>query len=100
MSERFSRQIRLHEVGVEGQRALAEARVVVRGEAASGGVALSYLQRAGVEHACLDVEARDAPPFPHQRHFRFEGARAVAEGAWQALRAVRKVLGVEPPVAQ
>lgn len=53
MSERYSRQILLKGIGAEGQRKLAEARVLVLGCGALGAAHAETLARAGVGHLKL-----------------------------------------------
>lgn len=91
--ERYSRQMRLGEVGAEGQSALARARLRV----AAGQVGLveaMYLQRAGVNRLTITSLARRSP-FPHADAFRFEASRSFAEGAWSALATIRNLIRPE-----
>lgn len=53
MSERYSRQILFKEIGAEGQRKLAEARVLIVGCGALGAAHAETLARAGVGHIKL-----------------------------------------------
>ncbi|MDO5687056.1 MAG: HesA/MoeB/ThiF family protein [Neisseria sp.] len=50
---RYSRHILLDEIGIEGQTALLQARVLVIGCGGLGAAALSYLTAAGVGHLVL-----------------------------------------------
>jgi molybdopterin/thiamine biosynthesis adenylyltransferase len=54
MSERYSRQIRLVEVGLEGQHKIASSAHVVRGEGLAARIEVRYLAGAGVKK--IEVE--------------------------------------------
>ena len=86
---RFSRQVRLADVGETGQARLCAAEPVV-GVSRGASIQKSYLSRAGVRF----VTQSDAPtpPFPHAEHFRHESCRDVAHGAWLALAQIREIL--------
>jgi hypothetical protein len=94
MSDRFTRQERLAEVGPAGQARLARARVVVRNDA-SGAVAAEYLERAG-DGSVERSAAASAPDFAHAHVFRHPAARDVGEGAWRALREMLATLERSP----
>jgi hypothetical protein len=88
----LTRQIRLAEVGVEGQARLSRATLSVRG--GDGSLAeLVYLHRAGVERVSLDSHL-PARPFTHASLFKHSGTRRLAAGAWRALAQIRTVLGL------
>lgn len=96
--ERFSRQVRLAEVGLAGQTRLAHSSLVVcQGPEAADRTAAeieeAYLQRAGVGRTV--IESTSAPPFSHAEHFRHEQCRQVATGAWRALDQIKRVLAAE-----
>ena len=89
----LTRQIRLSEVGLDGQARLTRAGLDVRGR--DGSLAeLSYLLRAGVERLTLtpDLPAR---VFAHASLFRHTAPRRLGAGAWRALTQIRSVLGLD-----
>ncbi len=113
---RHTRQVRLAEVGEEGQVRLARATVTVRGLAASGAIEARYLAGAGIgalrvreiAHAeaaraidaavrIEDAAAVGAPDpcasSPIEALGLDPAAYDVARGAWCALDAMRQVLG-------
>ncbi len=58
--ERYSRQIRLKEIGIEGQAKLRESRVLVVGAGGLGSPVLEYLVAAGVGHiGIVDYDVLD-----------------------------------------
>jgi hypothetical protein len=88
------RQIRLAEVGIEGQARLAAAALEVRGR--DGSLAeFVYLHRAGIERLALRPD-RQASPFAHAALFRHDVPRQLAAGAWRALSQIRTVLALSP----
>ena len=88
----LTRQIRLTEVGVEGQAKLSRASLEVRGT--DGSLAeLVYLHRAGVESVSLNP-AQAAPPFLHAPLFKHSSTRRMGAGAWRALSQIRNILGL------
>ena len=89
----LTRQIRLAEVGAEGQARLSRATLSVRGS--DGSLAeLVYLHRAGVERVSLDAHL-PAAPFAHASLFEHSGTRRLAAGAWRALAQIRTVIGLD-----
>ena len=88
----LTRQIRLAEVGIEGQARLAAASLEVRGR--DGSLAeFVYLHRAGVERLALRPDRR-APPFAHAPLFQHAASRRLAAGAWRALSQIRDLLAI------
>ena len=88
----LTRQIRLPEVGIEGQARLAAACLEVRGR--DGSLAeLVYLCRAGVQRVALNPD-RKPTPFVHAALFRHESSRRLAAGAWRALAQLRGILAI------
>jgi hypothetical protein len=85
-----SRQVRLPEVGEDGQRRLAGGGATI---AAGDGalMELSYLERAGVGAVRIDA-ARSPSPFRHASAFRHSGPRELGAGAWRALRGIVALL--------
>jgi len=102
-NDRYSRQLLFPGIGAEGQKKLADARVVMVGVGAIGSVAAGLLARAGVGH--LRVVDRDyVEPSNLQRQSLFDEADA-AEGIPKAVAAARKIAAfnsqivVEPEAA-
>jgi hypothetical protein len=88
----LTRQIRLAEVGLEGQARLSRATLTVRGN--DGSLAeLVYLHRAGVERLSIEPNS-PARPFAHASLFKHAGPRQLGAGAWRAIAQVRTVLGL------
>ncbi|MCI0355201.1 MAG: ThiF family adenylyltransferase [Acidobacteria bacterium] len=101
--DRYSRQVLFPGIGPEGQRRLAEARVVIVGVGAIGSVAAGLLARAGVGHLHL-VDRDYVEPSNLQRQSLFDEADA-AESLPKAVAAARKIsafnsqIGVEAETA-
>lgn len=91
--ERFSRQLRLAEVGEPGQARLCAAEPAV-GTSNAATIERSYLLRAGVRRVSEAGAPLAPPPFVHAEHFRHEHCRDVAEGAWRALGQIRAILSL------
>ncbi len=88
----LTRQMRLSEVGAEGQARLCSAALEVHG--ADGALAeLVYLQRAGVERLTV-LPNLPASRFAHAALFRHESSRRLAAGAWRALSQISHVLAI------
>lgn len=88
--DRYTRQRRLAEVGPDGQRRLADARLSLAAHESSD-IEREYLTRAGVGHLGMDAEV-PPPVFPWSGFFEFQAPLSVARGAWCALSHVRSVL--------
>ena len=88
---RFSRQVRLADVGEPGQARLCAAEPVI-GTSRGTSVQKSYLSRAGVRRV-VPTEI-PSPAFVHAEHFRHESCRDVAHGAWLALGQIREILSL------
>jgi hypothetical protein len=88
MSERFTRQERLAEVGPGGQARLREGRAFVP-SGPDAELAELYLARAGVGQV---TRAGDPAPFAHAAVFRHAAAAEVGSGAWRALRELLRLL--------
>ncbi len=90
----LTRQIRLNEVGIDGQARLSRATLCVRGR--DGSLAeFVYLHRAGIEKLSLQPNL-PAVPFEHAALFRHAGTRRLGAGAWRALGQIRSVLALSP----
>jgi hypothetical protein len=90
--ERYSRQIRLSEVGERGQERICRCVAEARGRDGAL-VELSYLERAGVEAVALSA-LLEPVPFVHGAAFRFDAPRRVGAGAWRALTTLKTALGL------
>jgi len=89
---RFTRQVRLAEVGEAGQARLIAAEARVHAGGAAGEVEARYLRGAGLSVA---GEATGAPVAAWLEELTPE-ARVVAAGAYAALTVVRAVLNGTP----
>ena len=88
----LTRQIRLAEVGIEGQARLSRATLCVGGR--DGSLAeFVYLHRAGIERLSLQPNA-PAVPFEHAGLFRHASTRRLGAGAWRALGQIRCLLAL------
>lgn len=103
LDDRYSRQILFPGIGQEGQKKLAQSRVVIVGCGATGACVSSLLARAGVGH--LRIIDRDYVEASNlQRQVLFDEADA-AESLPKAVAAARKIaafnsdIQVEPEVA-
>jgi hypothetical protein len=86
---RYARQMRLAEVGEDGQRRLAEAMAAVDGEGLKHEIATAYARRAGMGGIVAgEIDASYlAPAF-----IEHEAPRAVVAGSRAALAALRAAL--------
>jgi hypothetical protein len=91
--DRFSRQRRLPEVGEAGQRRIEASSCLVADDT-SGRIEEEYLRRAGVRVSFGGGLSR-APAPPWDGEFRSSAASDMAQGAWRALRELRRALGLE-----
>ncbi|MGO9864523.1 MAG: ThiF family adenylyltransferase [Terriglobales bacterium] len=103
INDRYSRQVLFREIGAEGQRRLAQSRVVIVGCGATGSALASLLGRAGV--GTLRIVDRDyVEPSNLQRQTLFDENDA-RESLPKAIAAARQIsrfnsqVAVEPHVA-
>jgi molybdopterin/thiamine biosynthesis adenylyltransferase/rhodanese-related sulfurtransferase len=96
--ERYSRHLRLPQVGLEGQRKLAQARVLVVGAGGLGSPAAYYLAAAGVGTLVLaDDDVVDRSNLQRQiLHTEDRIGVAKVESARIALSALNPRLAIEP----
>lgn len=88
---RFTRQIRLAEVGEVGQAKLSTAQVALQTSGFAQKVEAAYLRAAGVGIVESGQPTKlDAPSLG----IRHDAAREVATGAYAALLAMREALGI------
>jgi molybdopterin/thiamine biosynthesis adenylyltransferase/rhodanese-related sulfurtransferase len=97
-SERYSRHLRLPQVGVDGQKKLEAARVLLVGAGGLGSPAAYYLAAAGVGGLrIVDDDAVDRSNLQRQILHTDAGiGTAKVESARQALRALNPRVHVEP----
>ena len=97
-SGRYARQINLPEVGVEGQRRLAEASAFVVGAGGLGAPALHHLVASGVGRVgFIDFDIVDVSNLHRQTLYASNDVgRAKVEAAAERLRAVNPEVRVEP----
>src|SRR5271166_2349640 len=100
--DRYSRQIRFHGLGEEGQRRLLAARVTLCGCGALGTVLANALVRAGVGYLRL-IDRDFIETSNLQRQVLFDERDVVAnlpkaEAAARKLRAVNSSVSIEPVV--
>lgn len=88
---RYTRQIRLPEIGEAGQARLAAAAIAPSGAGDARAIEVTYLRLAGVG-AVRDDETAARDVDPSTLGVRDPAAREVAEGALRALAALREVL--------
>jgi molybdopterin-synthase adenylyltransferase len=101
--ERYSRQILLKQIGVEGQTRLAGSRVVVVGSGATGSIVCSLLARSGVGSIrIVDRDYVEASNLHRQSLFDESDARESVPKAIAACRQIGRfnsAIAVEPQVA-
>ena len=95
--ERYSRQIRLPQVGEEGQRRLRDARILVVGMGGLGSPVSLYLAAAGVGHMVIaDFDRVDPSNLQRQIiHQQEDIGELKAESAARSLRALNPDVAVE-----
>jgi molybdopterin/thiamine biosynthesis adenylyltransferase/rhodanese-related sulfurtransferase len=97
-SERYSRHLRLPQVGVAGQQRLEAARILLVGAGGLGSPAAYYLAAAGIGHLrIVDDDVVDRSNLQRQiLHTEAGIGTAKVESARQALRALNPRVHVEP----
>lgn len=88
-SELYDRQVRLREVGREGQTRIERSHALIAARPGAA-VELAYLLRAGVPRA--EITSGPGAAFPHADSFLFSGPRSVADGAQAALEKLLRSL--------
>jgi len=103
MDDRYSRQVLFKEIGAEGQKKLAEARVVIAGCGATGSALASLLARSGVGTLrIIDRDYVETSNLQRQSLFGEEDARDSVPKAIAAARQIGRFnsqIAVEPQVA-
>ena len=96
MDERYSRQLLFPGIGPEGQRKLAQSRIVIVGCGATGSVLSSLLVRAGVGYVRI-IDRDYIEPSNLQRQVLFD-ERDAAESLPKAIAATRKLQQINSTV--
>src|SRR5262245_10816750 len=91
---RYGRQMRLPEIGEQGQAKLCATEVPLRTTGLSRVIEERYLVRAGLKATASSATDTTAPEVD-ELGLRNEAAREVAQGALAALSSIRAVLGLE-----
>jgi len=103
IGDRYSRQLLFAEIGAEGQRKLAAARVAIVGCGATGSALASLLARSGVGRLrIIDRDYVELTNLQRQSLFDEDDARESAPKAIAAARAIARfnsAIAVEPQVA-
>ena len=103
MDDRYSRQVLFQEIGAEGQKKLAQARVVIVGCGATGSALASLLARSGVGTLrILDRDYVESSNLQRQSLFDENDARESVPKAIAAARQIARFnsqIAVEPQVA-
>jgi len=95
--DRYSRQVLFRDIGIEGQKKLARAKVAIVGCGATGTCASSLLARAGAGHLLI-IDRDYVEPSNLQRQSLFDEADA-AESLPKAVAAARKIAAFNSEVA-
>src|SRR6202050_5864499 len=96
MDDRYSRQVLFKEIGVAGQKKLAQSRVVIVGCGATGSALASFLARSGV--GTLRILDRDyVEPSNLQRQALFDENDA-RESVPKAIAAARQIARFNSPI--
>jgi hypothetical protein len=97
---RFARQIRVPEIGLDGQERLCQATALLGGAGLAGELERTYLKRCGVRLARESRAGSSDVSIDELRNhlgIRHEVAAEIAEGSLRALMVVRSiVLGPGP----
>ncbi len=92
---RFERQIKLREIGPDGQTKLCDTSVTLGAGGFSQTVAARYREGAGRSVATAEPSTGGEPIALEPLGLRHPAAREVGEGAFRALCILRSVLGID-----
>lgn len=92
--ERYTRQIRIPRIGIEGQEKLKQAKVLVIGAGGLGCAALSYLGAAGIGNiGIIDFDAVERTNFNRQILYTMNDL-----GSSKAMRAAERISQANPDI--